>query len=82
MITDIPSSSDFNAAGINLLNLAWDSTVSLLIERIVNVDGIYESSPVSDKYWESAQPILASSLSLVQQSIEFFLKAKISEVSP
>jgi hypothetical protein len=82
MITDIPTSSDFQNAGINLLNLAWDSTVSLLIERIVDVEKIKESLPVSDNYWKSAQPVLASSLSLVQQSIEFFLKGKIAETSP
>jgi hypothetical protein len=82
VITDIPISSDFQNAGINLLNLAWDSTVSLLMERIVDVAEVKANSPVSDLYWKSAQPILASSLSLVQQSVEFFLKGKIAEVSP
>lgn len=82
MITDIPSSSDFQNAGINLLNLAWDSTVSLLTERIFDFSEINPNAPASEIYWQSAQPILASSLSLVQQSIEFFLKGKIAEVSP
>jgi hypothetical protein len=34
VITDIPTSTNFHEAGINFLNLAWDSTVSLLIDRI------------------------------------------------
>lgn len=82
MITDIPTSSDFQNAGINLLNLAWDSTVSLLMDRIFDGVEINTNLPVSDNYLKSAQPILASSLSLVQQGIEFFLKGKIAEVSP
>ncbi len=82
MITDIPTSSDFQNTGINLLNLAWDSTVSLLMERIFDGTEIKSNSPISDIYWKSAQPILASSLSLVQQGVEFFLKGKIAEVTP
>lgn len=82
MITDIPTSSDFQNAGINLLNLAWDSMVSLLIDRIFDGVEIKTNLPVSNNYWKSAQPILASSLSLVQQSVEFFLKGKIAKISP
>ncbi len=82
MITDIPLSSDFQNAGMNLLNLAWDSTVSLLMDRIFDGYEIRANLQVDDRYWQSAQPILASSLSLVQQSMEFFLKGRIAKVSP
>jgi len=82
MITDIPTSSDFQNAGINLLNLSWDSTMSLLTERIVEIDKINTNVSVNETYWKSAQPILTSSLTLIQQGVEFFLKGKISEVSP
>ena len=82
MITDIPTPTDFHEAGINLLNLAWDSTVSLLIDRIESPGELNTDYLASDEYWKSAQPILTSSLSLIQQSVEFFLKGKIAEVSP
>lgn len=82
MITDIPTSTDFQEAGINLLNLAWDSTVSLLSDRILDGSQFRNNVAASAKYWRSAQPILTSSLSLVQQSIEFYLKSKIAQISP
>lgn len=81
MITDIPTSTDFHNAGINLLNLAWDSTVSLLIERRDLYD-FSKTSQVTELYWKAAQPVLSSSLSLVQQGVEFFLKGKIAKISP
>jgi len=81
MITEIPTSSDFQNAGINLLNLAWDSAISLLIERDIDLNEIINENSVNEAYWKSAQPILTSSLSLVQQGVEFFLKGKIAEVS-
>jgi hypothetical protein len=81
MITDVPSSIDFQNAGSNLLNLAWDSTISLLIDRR-DLYEIGKTSQVTELYWRAAQPILSSSLSLVQQGVEFFLKGKIAKVSP
>ena len=81
MIIDVPTSADFKNAGINLLNLAWDSTISLLIQRSDYRD-ISQFSLVTERYWKASQPILSSSLALVQQGVEFFLKGKIAEVSP
>jgi len=81
MITDIPTSTDFQNAGINLLNLAWDSTIELLLERRA-YDDINTNYSIGEVYWKSAQPVLSSSLSLVQQGVEFFLKGKIADVSP
>lgn len=85
MILDIPSSDDFRLAADDLLNLAWDNATTLLLDRIetaelmesLTEDGEGTSNIVregDDEYWRAAMPSLSSSLSLVQQAIEFFLK--------
>jgi hypothetical protein len=66
-----------------VLNLAWSSTIELLSERIVSPSGIdREYIDNDDNYWRAAQPILGSSLTLVQQGVEFLLKSKIILISP
>ena len=51
MITDIPTSTDFQNTALNLLNLAWDSTVGLLSDRMnVEYPEVNERHPVSEIY--------------------------------
>lgn len=87
MITDIPSGDDFRQAAEDLLNLAWDNAIKLMIERVETADCLSDEvadivSEGDDEYWQAAMPILSSSLSLIQQAIEFFLKGKIVDISP
>jgi hypothetical protein len=89
MITDIPTGDDFRQAAADLLNLAWDNAITLLIERVDTAENFRLSDEVADiiregddEYWQAAMPILSSSLSLIQQAIEFFLKGKIVDISP
>lgn len=82
MIIDIPTSDDFQHAGIEFINLAIDQVFSLY-------DDI-ENSELEDwgdcddiaSFWNSAQRTLSNALTLVQQGIEFLLKGRIVNVSP
>lgn len=83
MITDIPTPADFEATAASLLNLAWDTVSSLShhAERS-ELEAWDECGEVTDEYWEAAQKPLGNAQALVQQGIEFLLKARIAEVSP
>ena len=50
MITDIPSSADFERTGVSLLNLAWSSVLSLYLN--LDIAKVYEEdkSAVYDEY--------------------------------
>lgn len=83
MITDIPSPSDFEATAVSLLNLAWD-TVSSLFQHAERsqLEQWDKDGEVTDEFWTAAQKPLGNAQALVQQGVEFLLKARISEVSP
>ncbi|GAA5531526.1 hypothetical protein [Herpetosiphon gulosus] len=83
MILDIPSKQEFEDAGTNFLNLAWDA----VIQRIIDLeDSDFEQwdtdGTVSDEYWNASQKSLTMAVSLVQQGVEFLLKSRIVNVSP
>lgn len=96
MIIDIPSGDDFRLAADDLLNLAWDNATTLQLDRVEAAESIEileeaeeESRATAntvregdDEYWRAAMPSLSSSLTLVQQAIEFFLKGVIADISP
>ena len=77
MITDIPSPQDFEAYGIDYLNLAWEEAVGLLRKP----DEFEDKYDKSD-FWKAAQRPLAMAISLCHQGIEFLLKAQIATISP
>jgi hypothetical protein len=83
MIIEVPSPSDFGAAGINSLNLAWSIVTGLSRElqdaQVEEWDAVGE---VADEYWRRSQSPLGNALTLAQQGIELMLKARIAEVSP
>jgi len=83
VIIDTPTPADFEATATSLLNLAWD-TVSTLSHHAEQseLEALDECGEVSDEYWEAAQKPLGNAQALVQQGIEFLLKARIAEVSP
>jgi hypothetical protein len=92
MIIDVPTGDDFKSAGIDFLNLAWDTLISLSTklkdaEYFYNVYYSDENEEVidqlsSEQYWKQAQRPLSTALSLIQQGTEFLLKGHIATVSP
>lgn len=83
MIIEIPTAADFETTAISLLNLAWDAVSALIlhVERseLAQWD---EDGQVTDEFWKAAQQPLGNAQALLQQGVEFLLKARIAEVSP
>lgn len=79
MIRDIPSKEDFDAVGSALLDQAWETATSLLLD----LDEAYEVEEEEiAEYWQSANTRMATALSIAHQGAEFLIKGKIAEVSP
>jgi hypothetical protein len=81
MIIDVPTSNDFQQAGIGFLNHAWDAAIELVRLSLTFQDLDSWGDEARD-FWLSAQRPLATALALTQQGIELLLKARIAEVSP
>lgn len=66
-----------------MLNLAWDA-VSALLGHAENSEMAQwdDDGQVTDEFWKAAQQPLGNAQALVQQGVEFLLKARIAEVSP
>jgi hypothetical protein len=83
MIIDVPQFSDFEGAGLSMLNLGWDAVAALYRDlENAQVDEWDDDGTVTEEYWDAAKHPTAVALALVQQGIELLLKAKIAEVSP
>lgn len=87
MITEIPSASDFQAAGLNQLYLAWKIAVELVkdyeeAEEYAEHLEKCEREKASADYWAKSQPDLANAFGLIQQAMEMALKGRIVAVSP
>jgi hypothetical protein len=82
MVTNIPSQTDFERSGIALLNLAWDSVLSLYLNLDVAELDEENGEEARNNYWEAAQISLSTSLALVQQGTEFLLKGRIAAINP
>jgi hypothetical protein len=80
MIKDIPNKNDFYAVGHALLNQAWDEAMSLLIELNDARDWI--DAQDEEEYWRSSGTSMATALAIAHQAAEFYLKGRISDVSP
>ena len=83
MITDVPTSNDFEQSGKAFLNLAWESAIGLFY-NLTSSDLIESDDWGHDEqdYWKACQAPLATSLGLAQQGIELLIKARIASVSP
>lgn len=82
MITNIPTPADYYTSGKELLNFAWDTTASLLIEfDQANYYG-YGDAEISEAYWAAAKRTLTTAMTIVQQAVELIIKGRIVEVSP
>lgn len=82
MILNIPAPHEFYQSGKELFNFAWDATSKLLTDLDQADDYGFDKAEVSDKYWIAARRTLTTSMTIVQQGVEFILKGKIAEISP
>jgi len=82
MVINIPTAEDFYSSGEELFNFAWDAIAKLIKNldeaRYYDVD----KDEIRDEYWEGANRTLSTSLTVIQQGVEFFIKGRIAEVSP
>lgn len=82
MIKNVPPPQEFYESGISLLNFAWGTVTSLLLEADESEDYGVEISEVEGAFWAAAKQQLTTSLAIAQQGVEFILKGRISEISP
>src|SRR5260370_20541292 len=80
MITHIPTSGDYEQSALSLLNLSWETALELAIQldEARKADNEVEEA----EYWAASHTQLTTSISLVQQALDFQLKARIAAVSP
>jgi hypothetical protein len=91
MIEGIPDHQDLTETATGWLNLAWDFAVGEA-ENFQEVEHLYQSMAVEhgqavadrvvEKHWRAKRLKLNNAISLLQQSLEIFIKARIAEVSP
>jgi hypothetical protein len=85
MITEIPTASEFQDAGLNQLYLAWQIAMQAMRDyeeaegSLADEDGRAERSA---EYWAKSQPALANAFGLIQQAMEMALKGRIASISP
>lgn len=83
MINHIPTTDDFTESGLSFLNLAWSSTLGLMLKLDDrDVEASQEDDEIPDGYWTAAQKPLGVALGLTQQGAEMLLKAGIASISP
>lgn len=87
MITEIPSPSDFQAAGLNQLYLAWQIAMHAVedfdfFEDNLDLGDGEAQQAASSEYWAKSQPALANAFGLIQQAMEMALKGRIALISP
>lgn len=83
MIIDIPKKTDFYRSGFSMLNLAWDSIMSLYLElEDSQLEEWDDSGEETEEYWRAAQYPISVAIALAQQGIELLLKGRIADVSP
>lgn len=84
MITEIPSADDFREAGLGFLNLAWEASMSIELERdrLAEFEDAEFLEPPTPQQISRGQRTLATSIALAHTGIEFLLKARIADRSP
>ena len=83
MIRDIPNSADFRNFGLRYLNLGWGMALEVLLHYSDAKDWGFDFEPdLEQGFWESADPEFATALTLIEQGVEFLIKARIAEISP
>ena len=91
MIVGVPDYDQLQETAVGWLNLAWEITIEevrdyheagFIFEELGNEYGGKRVDAAVSQYWKAAQYKLNNAISLLQQSLEIFLKARIAEVSP
>jgi hypothetical protein len=87
VITNVPTADDYSRTGLDLLNLSWQQVDELYakllqFEEHESVESPDERAEQARQYWKAADRQVSNAIVLVQQAIEFLLKAKIAAVSP
>lgn len=90
MIVDVPNSDELKSTATGWINLSWEIAIQALSEFIQTQDyydelesGDQDKFPINEQvYWHNKRYKMNNAISLLQQSLELFLKARISEVSP
>src|SRR5581483_8957747 len=84
MITEIPTSSEFQSAGLNHLYLAWRIAMQAVqdYEELEDMLDDDDREAASTGYWKKSQPALANAFGLIQQAMEMALKGRIAGISP
>jgi hypothetical protein len=88
MITEILTASEFQAAGLNQLYLAWQIAMQVVQDyeeanRLVDdINDEADKESASTDYWAKSQPAFANAFGLIQQAMEMALKGRIASVSP
>lgn len=88
MITEIPTSMDFEDSASDMLHSAWDQVAELLVEFSevghLAYDPHEEKFDESDyeRYWLAAKQAIVTSYAMVQQGVEFYIKSRLAAVSP
>jgi hypothetical protein len=87
MITEIPTSDEFYAAGLNQLYLAWHVAMQVTrdheeAEEHADHFDEQEAKHAAAEYWTKSQPVLANAFGLIQQAMEMALKGRIAAISP
>jgi hypothetical protein len=83
MVTEIPTPSDFRNYGLRYVNLGWGMALGVVLELGESEDWGYDVEPdVKADFLKAAEPEFATALTLIEQGIEFLIKARIAEVSP
>lgn len=84
MILDFPTKHDFFNAANDYLNSSWEPIIEHLrqFEELRGVFADSEHEEESKRYWSSAKQTLITATALVQQATEFYIKGRISHVSP
>lgn len=91
MIVGVPSHSDLHETATGWMNLAWSLAIDeaikfqefeFLFDQIREEHGPDAVQKEIERHWRARTLKLNNSISLTQQSLEIFLKAKIAEISP
>lgn len=91
MITGIPDHNELTETATGWLNLAWDivigearkfQEVETVFDDIEEQHGPDVAERAINQHWNAKRLKLNNAISLLQQSLEIFLKARIAEVSP
>ena len=87
MIINIPEPNSFKNVANILIDSAWSNLMKLLrthkeYKDVYEIDKSIVDSESLDSFFENRRVALGSSYAIVQQAVEFYIKSRISEVSP